>query len=71
MKFLAPLPSSGHPDLAAPVPAAPGSSAPVAIVLALALAATVGVSARSWSYDMTRAAGPQDLAAGCAGNASK
>ena len=30
---------------------------PVAIVLALALAATVGVSARSWSYDVPRRAG--------------
>jgi hypothetical protein len=29
-------------------PASQGSSAPVAIVLALALAATVGVSAQSW-----------------------
>jgi len=70
MKFLATLASSGYPDLRKPVPPSPGSSAPVAIVLALALAATVGVSARSWTYDVSRTAGPQDLA-GCGRSAPK
>ena len=57
--------ASGYPDLTEPVhPPSPGSSAPVAIVLALALAATVGVSARSWSYDVPRQ-GLQELGVSC------
>ena len=35
-------------------PLGQGSSAPVAIVLALALAATTGVSVRSWGQDTAR-----------------
>ena len=66
MKQPAPDAASGYPDLQGPVhPPTPGSSAPVAIVLALALAATVGVSARSWSYDVPRQGGPQETGSGC------
>ena len=51
--------STPHDDAGAdpwqPVrPIGHGSSAPVAIVLALALAATTGVSVRSWGYDTAR-----------------
>lgn len=45
-----------------------GSSAPVAIVLALALAATTGVSVRSWGHDTARSLTASSSPATCKEN---
>ncbi len=47
-----------------PYPASQGSSAPVAIVLALALAATVGVTAQNWDARAATKPRPAGAAAG-------